>query len=189
MLRVDESRCGVVEPAGTLRFLSLTDGRELSQANVSRPKLLSMAHVFADDLRLFVILSGPVTEAKWLNTAQDRGNYRRPLLNGWLHAFDRLSLKLLWTIPAENLPFAVDQPNDLPFFVLPYKRPSDDSTDGQHADGVLHLIDKRTGEKVFFAAAGLNNVYFALEPDSLQQRIDVLMQKTRLRLEYGREAD
>ncbi len=184
VLRVDESRFGVVEPAGRLRFLSLADGRELSNQDVSLPKTLSTAHVFGDDQRLFVILSGPVTEVSWLNTQQDRGNYRRPLLNGWLHAFDRRSLKPLWTIPTKNLPFAVDQPNDSPFFVLPYKRPSDDSADGQHSDGVLHLIDKRTGQEVLFDAGSLLNVYFALEPDPLQQRVDVLMQKRRLRLDY-----
>ena len=187
VLRVDESRFGVVEPAGILRFLSLTDGRELSKQDVPLPKTLSTAHVFGDDQRLFVILAGPVTEVSWLNTQQDRGNYRRPLLNGWLHAFDRRSLKPLWTIPTKNLPFAVDQPNDSPFFVLPYKRPSDDSADGQHSDGVLHLIDKRTGQEVLFDVGSLLNVYFALEPDPLQQRVDVLMQKRRLRLDYSVE--
>ena len=187
VLRVDESRFGVVEPTGTLRFLSLADGRELSKHDVSLPKTLSTAHVFGDDQRLFVILSGPVTEVSWLNTQQDRGNYRRPLLNGWLHAFDRQSLKPLWTIPTKNLPFAVDQPNDSPFLLLPYKRPSDDSADGQHSDGVLHLIDKRTGQEVLFDVGSLLNIYFALEPDPLQQRIDVLMQKRRLRLNYAEE--
>lgn len=184
VLRVDESRFGVIEPSGTLRFLSLVDGRELSKHDVALPKPLTIAHAFADDLRLFVILSGPVTEVSWLNTQQDRGSYRRPLLNGSLLAFERESLKSLWTIPAKNLPFAVDQPRETPFLVLPYKRPSDDSVDGQHSDGVLHLIDKRTGKEVFYDVGSLNNVYFALEPDPLQQRLDVLMQKQRLRLEY-----
>ncbi|TXT22302.1 MAG: hypothetical protein FD138_3543, partial [Planctomycetota bacterium] len=95
VLRVDESRFGVVEPAGTLRFLSLIDGLELSNQEVSLPKSLSTAHVLGDDQRLFVILSGPVTEASWLATQQDRGGFRRPLLNGWVHAFDRRSLKPL----------------------------------------------------------------------------------------------
>ena len=187
VLKVDESRFGVVEPSGTLRFLSLNDGQELSQLEVSLPKSLSTLHAFADDLRLYVILAGPVTEASWLNTQQDRGGYRRPLLNGWLLAFERRSLKPLWTIPANNLPFAVDQPNDVPFFVLPYKRPNDDSVDGQHSDGVLHLIDKRTGKEVLFDAGNLNNVYFALDPDPLQQRIDLLTAKRRIRLDYAGE--
>lgn len=188
VLRIDDSRFGVVEPAGALRFVSLADGRELSKHDIDVPKPLSVAHAFADDLRLFVILSRPVTEVSWLNTQQDRGSYRRLMLNGWLMAFDRRSLKPLWAIPAKNLPFAVDQPNDVPFLVLPYKRPSDDSVDGQHSDGVLHLIDKRTGQEVFFDTGNLNNVYFALEPDPLQRSIDVLMSKRRVRLEYGEAA-
>ena len=187
VLRIDESRCGVVDPSGWLRFVSLTDGQELSKHEVSLPNPLSTLHAFADDLRLYVILAGPVTEPSWLNTQQDRGGYRRPLLNGWVLAFDRRSLKPLWTIPAKNLPFAVDQPNDSPFFVLPYKRPSDDSVDGQHSDGVLHLIDKRNGKEVFFDAGSLNNVYFALDPDPLQQRIDLLTSKRRIRLDYAGE--
>jgi outer membrane protein assembly factor BamB len=187
VLKIDDSRFGVVEPAGMLRFFSLSEGQELSKHEVSLPKSLSTAHVLADDQRLFVILSGPVTETSWLGTQQDRGGYHRPLLNGWVQAFDRRSLQSLWTIPAKNLPFALDQPLDSPFFVLPYKRPSDDSTDGQHSDGVLHLIDKRTGKEVLYDVGGLNNVYFALEPDAPQQRIDVLTTKRRLRLDYGEQ--
>jgi outer membrane protein assembly factor BamB len=185
VLKVDESRTAVVEPAGTLRFLSLANGRELSKADVALPKPLSTAHVFSDDQRMFVILSGHVTEPRWLITMQDRGGYRRPLLNGWLLAFDRRSLKPLWTIPTKNLPFAVDQPPDVPFFVLPYKRPDADSVDGAISDGVLQLIDKRTGQEIFLDAGSLSLVYFALEPDSLQKQVDVLMQQRRLRLEYG----
>ena len=187
VLRIDESRFGVIEPAGALRFVSLTDGQELSKHDIELPKPLSAAHAFADDLRLYVILSRPVTEVSWLNTQQDRGSYRRLMLNGWLMAFERRSLKPVWTIPGKNLPFSVDQPNDVPFLVLPYKRPSDDSADGQNPDGVLHLIDKRTGKEVFYDTGSPNNVYFALEPDPLQQRIDVLMKKRRVRLEYGEE--
>lgn len=187
VLRIDETRFGVIEPAGTLRFVSLIDGRDLSKHDVELPKPLSAAHAFADDLRLYVILSRPVTEISWLNTQQDRGSYRRLMLNGWVLAFERQSLKPLWTIPAKNLPFAVDQPNDLPFFVLPYKRPSDDSADGQHSDGVLHLIDKRTGKEVFYDAGSLLNVYFSLEPDPLQLHIDLLMSKRRVRLQFGDE--
>lgn len=185
VLRVDESRLGLVEPTNTLRFLSLVDGREQSQHSIEVPRPLTVAHAFADELRLFVILSKPVTETSWLSTQQDRGGYRRPLLNGSLLAFDRQSLKRLWAIPAKNLPLAVDQPKETPFLVLPYKRPSDDSADGQHSDGVLHLIDKRTGQEVLHDVGGLNNVYFALEPDPLQQQIDLLTPKRRLRLSFG----
>jgi outer membrane protein assembly factor BamB len=186
-LRVDESRLGIVEPNGTLRFLSLRDGQELGQHDVPLPTTLTTAHVFGDDLRLFVILAGPVTEASWLATQQERGVFWKPLVNGWLHAFDRRSLRRLWTIPTKNLPLAIDQPRDAPVLVLTYKRPSDDSIDGQSTDGVLHLIDKRSGKEVLYDVGAQTNVYFALEPDPLQQRIDVLTPKRRLRLDYAGE--
>ena len=186
-LMVDDSRCGFIEPTGTLRFLSLNDGQELAKQEVPLPKSLTTAHVFGDDLRLFVILAGPVTEPSWLTTQQDRGSFRKPLLNGWLHAFDRRSLRLLWTIPTKNLPMAIDQPSDAPFLLLTYKRPSDDSTDGQNPDGVLHLIDKRNGKEVLYEAGNQQNVYVALEPDPLQQRIDLLTPKRRIRLDYAEE--
>ena len=186
-LMVDESRCGFIEPTGTLRILSLSDGQDLAKHEVPLPKSLTTAHVFGDDLRLFVILAGPVTEPSWLTTQQDRGGFRRPLLNGWLHAFDRRSLRLLWTIPTKNLPLAIDQPSDAPFLLLTYKRPSDDSTDGQNPDGVLHLIDKRSGKEVLYEAGNQQTVYVSLEPDPLQQRIDLLTPKRRIRLDYAEE--
>jgi len=188
LLRVDESRLAIIEPPGSLRIFSFAEGRELAKHSVELPKSLSTAYAFADDLRLFVVLAGPVTEQSWLVTQQDRGSFRKPLTNGWLHALDRRSLSLLWTIPVKNLPFAVDQPKDSPFFVLPYKRPSDDSIDGQHSDGVLHLIDKRTGKEVFYDSGSLQNVYFAIEPDPLQERIDLLTHKRRLRFDFSGES-
>ena len=186
-LMVDDSRCGFIEPTGTLRFLSLSDGQDLAKQEVPLPKSLTTAHVFGDDLRLFVILAGPVTEPSWLTTQQDRGGFRKPLLNGWLHTFDRRSLRLLWTIPTKNLPMALDQPSDAPFLLLTYKRPSDDSTDGQSTDGVLHLIDKRSGKEVLYEAGNHQTVYVSLEPDPLQQRIDLLTPKRRIRLDYATE--
>ncbi len=187
LLQVDESRLGVIEPNGTLRFLSLETERELAKHQVPMPASLSTAQVFGDDLRLFVLLAGPVTEQRWLATQQDRGSYRKPLVNGWLHAFDRRSLRLLWTIPTTNLPIAIDQPQDTPFLLLTYKRPSDDSTDGQNPNGVLHLIDKRTGKDLLYDVGNPNNVYVALEPDPLQLRVDLLTQKRRIRLDYAAE--
>ncbi|MFM9965215.1 MAG: PQQ-binding-like beta-propeller repeat protein [Planctomycetaceae bacterium] len=186
-LVVDESRFGVVEPNGTLRFLSLADGQELAKQEVPLPKSLTTAHVFGDDLRLFVVLAGSVTEPSWLDTKQDRGGFRRPLVNGWLHAFDRRTLRLLWTIPTKNLPLAIDQPPDAPFLLLTYKRPSDDSLDGQNPDGVLHLIDKRTGREVLYEVGEPNSAYATPDPDPLQHRFDLLTQKRRVRLDYSGE--
>lgn len=186
-LAVDESRFAIIEPSGTLRFLSLADGHDLSKQEMPLPTPLATAHVFGDDSRLFVILASPVTERSWLATQQDRGGFRKPLVNGWLHAFDRRSLRLLWTIPTRNLPLAIDQPREAPFLVLSYRRPSDDSADGQSPDGVLHLIDKRTGKEVLYDVGNTQNVHAALEPDPLQQRIDLLTPKRRIRLDYAGE--
>ncbi|TXT22301.1 MAG: hypothetical protein FD138_3542 [Planctomycetota bacterium] len=38
-----------------------------------------------------------------------------------------------------------------------------------------------------YDVGGVNNVYFALEPDAPQQRIDVLTTKRRLRLDFAEE--
>ncbi len=183
-LRIDESRVGVLEPGGALRFLSLNDGHELAQHNVSMPKTLSQFFAFGDSLRLFVIIAGPVTERNWLATEQDRA-YRKPLANGWLHAFDRRTLAKLWTIPASNLPIALDQPKDIPFLLLGYRRPSDDSADGQNSDGVLHAIDKRTGKELHYDVGGVTNVYFAIEPNPQERQIDVLSKNHRIRFDFN----
>ncbi len=184
-LRIDDSRVGLLEAPETLRILLLADGRELIKHVVTLPKTLSHAHCFGDESRLFLIISGPVTEKGWLATEQDRGSYRKVMANGWLHAFERSSLNKLWTIPARNLPIALDQPQDLPILVLPYRRPSDDSTDGQHPDGVIHVIDKRTGKELLYNVGNINNNHVALDPNPQDAHIDLLTKSRRIRLDYN----
>lgn len=185
VLRVDEWRVGVIEQSGVLRFLSLADGQELARHEVSLPASLTAAHVIGDDARLFVALSGPITDRNWLNTQQDRGGYRKPLINGWLLTFDRRSLKLLWSQEAKNLPLALEQPQDAPFLLLSYKQPEAGVTQSQTPDAVLHLIDKRSGKELFREVVSLSEVAVNLEPDAVQNRIDLLTPKRRLRVEFA----
>lgn len=184
LLRVDDTRLGLLEPGGSLRFLSLKDGAELAAYDVSLPKSLTHSHAFGDELRLFVLVAGPVTERSWLATEQDRGAYRKPLVNGWLHAFDRRSLQKLWTINTGNLPMALDQPKDVPFLLFPYRRPSDDSADGLTSDGVLHLIDKRTGKELLFEPLNSSSTHVTLDPNPQEERVDLLTKSRRLRLQF-----
>ena len=183
--RIDESRIGLLEVPETLRILSLADGHELMKYTVTLPNTLSNVHCFGDESRLFLIISGPVTEKGWLATDQDRGGHRKVMANGWLHAFDRTSLKQLWTIPARNLPIALDQPQDLPILVLPYRRPSDDSTDGKHPDGVVQVLDKRTGKELLYNVGNINNSQVVIEPNPQGGHIDLLTKSRRIRLDYN----
>lgn len=184
-LRIDESRIGLLEAPETLRVLSLADGQELIKHTVTLPNTLSNVHCFGDESKLFLIIAGPVTEKSWLATDQDRGSFRKVLTNGWLHTFDRASLKRLWTIPARNIPIALDQPNDLPILVLTYRRPSDDSTDGQHPDGVVQVLDKRTGKELLYNVGNINNNQAAIEPNTQDGHIDLLTKSRCIRLDYN----
>jgi hypothetical protein len=189
-LRIDDSplgdsRIGLLEAPETLRILSLADGQELIKHTVPLPNTLTNVHCFGDESRLFLIISGPVTEKSWLATEQDRGSHRKVMANGWLHAFDRASLKMLWTIPARNLPIALDQAQDLPILVLGYRRPSDDSTDGQHPDGVVQIIDKRTGKELHYNVGNINNNHAATDPNPQTGDIDLLTKSRRIRLNYN----
>ncbi|MCX7422653.1 MAG: PQQ-binding-like beta-propeller repeat protein [Planctomycetia bacterium] len=183
--RIDESRIGLLEAPESLRILSLADGQELVKHTVTLPNTLSNVHCFGDESRLFLIISGPVTEKGWLATDQDRGGHRKVMANGWLHAFERASLKPLWTIPARNLPIALDQPQDLPILVLPYRRPSDDSTDGKHPDGVVQVLDKRTGKELLYNVGNINNNQVAIDPNTQDGHIDLLTKSRRIRLDYN----
>ncbi len=186
-LRIDNSRIGLLEAPETLRILSLADGQELIKHTIALPSTLSGVHCFGDESRLFLIIAGPVTEKGWLATEQERGSYRKVMANGWLHAFERSSLKKLWTIPARNMPIALDQPQDVPFLVLPHRRPSDDSTDGKNPDGVIQLIDKRTGKELLYDVGGITNIHVALEPNPQDGHIDLLTKSRRIRLDYNEQ--
>jgi hypothetical protein len=183
-LRFDHDRLGVLESSGTLRVLALTDGRELARHVIELPQTIAHLAVFGDAQRLFLIVSGPVTDTSWLNTNQDRGGYHKLLVNGWLHAFDRESLVKQWTIPAVNLPITIDQPPDLPFLMLPYKRPNADSADVP--DGVLHAIDKRTGKDLLLEVGGVNHANFSLDPRPSDGIIELLTKSHRIRLDFAK---
>ncbi len=183
-LRFDHDRLGVLEPSGTLRILDLADGRELARHQIEVPKTLTHLHVIGDAQRRFLILSGPITDAAWLNTNQDRGGYHKLLVNGWLHSFDRESLMKQWTIPAVNLPISVDLPADLPFLMLSYKRPSADSADVP--DGVLHAIDKRTGKDFLLDVGGVNQTNFSLDPRPADGIVELLTKSHRIRFDFAK---
>ena len=164
--------------------MALTDGRELARHEIEVPKTLTHLHVIGDAQRLFLIVSGPITDAAWLNTNQDRGGYHKLLVNGWLHSFDRESLTKQWTIPAVNLPISVDSPADLPFLMLSYKRPSADSA--EVPDGVLHAIDKRTGKDLLLDVGGVTLTNFSLDPRPADGIVELLTKSHRIRFDFAK---
>jgi outer membrane protein assembly factor BamB len=171
--------------AQTLHTISLNDGSR-QQLSVSQPlpDPIERIAVMHDAERWYLGLSGKVEHAAALQQMQIHNSYRAPFLTGWLAAIDRRTQQCLWTRPAHQEAWSLDQPRSAPVLLQAYKLPAEEEQLNRPSDGVLKLVDKRTGQDVFALQQFNLNGYVSLEPDAERALIDVRLENESIRLRY-----
>ena len=177
---------GTVEPSdeagkATINFLSWETGQPLQRFLVTSPTEIENIHTFTDGVQSYVILSEKLNRTLPLPIIQIHGGYGRPVVNGWLHAFDRQTSEHVWEARLGNRAFPLHQPRHVPLIVV------NDliRTSGRHGNaGRLLCLDQRTGETL----AEVNHsthIYYAIDTDLSERRIDLRMKGRRLRFSFG----
>ena len=118
-----------------------------------------------------------------LKAPQPNGAYRLKFLNGPLYAVNRHHPKILWKRDLQNEPFGLDQSRAAPVLVQIWKL----LPKGNNAasEGMLRVIDKRTGKTLMERRNVDVLPYFLLNPDPQQAILELKLTQETIRMNYA----
>ena len=169
--------------AGSVRFLSWETGMLVSNHQGTTPDELRSVIGFSDARALYVIRSDRITDRSLMQVRQIQDGFRRPAVNGWMSAYNRLSGEFLWECRLDNVAVPLDQPRHIPILV------ANDvvQLDGGHTPtGRLACLDKRTGETLVSLAVPLH-AYYSLQTRRASHEIVVRLKGHEIRFRYHHE--
>ena len=184
---LDLSTAAVIDPRGLLHWLDLETGDPLDEPlTVELPPVIERVLLSRDEARWYLGLSGPPPRSLDWQRAQPLNGFRRPQLNGPLYALDRSLRQIAWKRHFHGEPWLLEQNQTSPVLIQIYKMPLPPVQAA--TEGVLLLIDKRTGQDVFTHRDLSLQPYFALEPNADWQRFDIRTQHTEFHFDYRSES-
>ncbi|MEW4530240.1 PQQ-binding-like beta-propeller repeat protein [Maioricimonas sp. JC845] len=182
---IDSQWFGVLEQSGETDLIDLPSGEVRASTRLELPKELDNIFTLHDADRFYVMASALVEDRRLLTAAQIQRGFRRPTVNGFLHAFDRRTATHQWTKQLENLVLPLDQPRDVPLLI------SNDSLN-LHGDersgaptGRLQCFDKQTGELVWETMGTMPQLYFMIERDETSGWVELRMSRTIVRFDFS----
>lgn len=189
-LVLDDRTGAVLDPHGVLSLIDLRTGVTLEEPlTLDVPQPIERIIVSRDEQRWYVGVSGPVERSlDWLAAQGVLAGYRRPLLQGPLMAIRRSTRQIEWRREIAGEPWMLDQNKTTPILTQIYKLPP--QTPGQGiGEGVLRLIDKRTGRDVFIHRDFNLLPYFTLDSQPDLQKLDIRTKNTNFQVDYSPPAD
>jgi hypothetical protein len=173
---------GVVEPS-RLRLFDQKSGAETS-VPVETPPEIDHAAAIADGHAVIILASGPATVGQTQIPLSATGGPRRPWANGRVYGLDPETLALRWTIALEETVLPLDQPPDVPIFVINDAVPPD-RPDAPTAEGRLRCYDKRSGELLYEGLQReIGRADFVVERGEPGSWVDVRTSKSVVRFDY-----
>ncbi len=182
---LDRDTLGVVDPAGRLHFLSLQSGASLGEP-VSFPPMPQFERAIAsrDADTWYVVLSDRVSRQAALQSPNQRNIHRTPPVDGPLFAIGRRTYQPRWRLPLSRLPWPLDHSRTAPLLVYSYKLGTPDQITNGVTNGILKILDKRTGAEVLQREGQSLLGYATLQPDPRRGLIEVRLEYETLRLRY-----
>lgn len=110
-----------------------------------------------------------------------------PFVDGTLLAIDRSRVQIDWRRTLHQEPFPIDQFRNAPVLWQIWKLPASGSGGNQLGDGLVRLIDKRTGEIAYEARSANMQPYLNLQADPETQLLDLQLSNETVRLHYRGE--
>lgn len=182
---LDREIIGIAEPAGRLRFLTLRDGWEFAEpVTFAAMPQLERALVSRDADTWYVAVSNKVSRQGAVQPANNRNSHRTPLVDGPLIAIDRQTFRPRWQTTLTRTPWLIDQSRTAPLLLHAYKFGTPDQIANGLTNGIIRLLDKRTGAEVL-QREGTNVLGFAtFQSDPDRGLVEVRFEQETLRLRY-----
>lgn len=190
---IDQELCGVLAPGGLLRLVRLVDGTELASHSVDVPATVTRIVRLCDADSLFVVISGPRTDAALEAATPAAGlhtneGHRRAIVNGTWHAFDRSTGALRWSRPLDNASLLLDQAFDVPILICnEHTYPPDRIGQGVPVQRI-RCFDKRSGELVYEGFHDARHNYFIVERDAAAGWVELRLPGEVVRFDYSAAA-
>lgn len=187
---LDSQTLAVLQQDHTLVWFDLRGGQLEGRAVLDVPGDVSRVHAWQDQQRFYVLPSGIPPYRGSGRVPQIRDGHRQHRVHGTLHAIDRRTGTVSWKRTLEDVIFPLEQPHGAPIFMLNYRtlamgvsEPSKPPVPGE-MEGVLHVLDRRTGEDVYREQSPNLSPAFTVEINLEQHSLDIHGEQMRLRLEY-----
>ncbi len=181
---VDLQTLGILQSNGVIDFLSRVSGKTLGTIETEIPAKLTQIRCAADEHRVYVVLSGPLSDPAKPAPQRAFGDYRNPWVNGTLYCLDRATFKLNWSQTVTDITFALDQPRDIPFLISSYRKQQKTDTGRTTIVSVIEFRDKRSGKPIFETTIDFQPVYTVLDPKPDKQQVDLHTPTRTFRLGY-----
>ena len=155
-------------------YIALTTEIGTAAANKTAPK--------STDSKLLPT-NGSDVSLEALKGPQPNGAYRLKFINGPLYAVNRDQPKILWKRDLQNEALGLDQSSTAPVLVQIWKL----LPKGKNAasEGMLRVIDKRTGKALVIRRNVDVLPYFLLNPDSQQGILELKLTQETIRMNYA----
>jgi hypothetical protein len=189
---VDSRRCGVLDPEGTITLLRLNDGQPIARHTVKTPQQVVRVLAIVDPDAIHVIVSGPPSDPAFPTPAGGmhlNEGYRRAIVHGTWHAFDRDSGTWRWSRTIDNASLLLDQALDVPLLVFnEHIHPSDSMGQGTLVQRV-RCFDRRTGELLYESQGRAPHNYFVVERDEAAGWVDVRLPGQIVRFDFSAQSE
>ncbi|MCA9079307.1 MAG: hypothetical protein KDA58_02060, partial [Planctomycetaceae bacterium] len=184
---VDHELCGLLQTDGQLELLDLATGETVLRHQLMLSAPCTRIGCAVGERTLLVAVSLPVQDLALRNAPQLHGGYRSMFLNGFLLCFDRRDRTLLWQQTVENAVFPLDQPADLPLFILTGSRLAENAMNSNTVGSSrFDIYDRRDGTLVFSdEAAGPKWNFYAVTGDAESRQIRIKTQAVLFELDYS----
>lgn len=181
----DAYSLGMVEADGRLRILQPFTGIVRSETRLTDvPNDIERLVVARDPEQWYLVVSERVPQQAGLQQLQLRGGLRSPFVTGPLAAISRDSGQVVWQVRLEREPFSYEQPKTASVLLQIYKFPPTDLQSGQLTDGIVRLLDKRTGATLLDHRRQSLAGYAAISADAPNGAVHLALEREIVHLWY-----
>ena len=183
---LDEETLAVVNSDGQLHILDALTAQPRCEAIPVKAESMREILTWYDPENWYVALSRPVQNLEALKAPQPRDSYRQNFINGPLYAVRRSNPSILWQRELKNEPLALDLSRAAPVLVQLWKLKPRGSNDA--SEGMLRVIDKRTGKSLIERRSVDVLPYFLLNPDLQQGMLELKLTQETITLNYAKDS-
>ena len=180
---LDTETLAIVTPDGKLNLLAARTAAPLCSPLEVNAESMTGIVAWHDAERWYVGLSRTIQNLSGLKKLQPNEGYRLAFVNGPLYAIGRNQPGIVWKRDLNHEPISLDQSRAAPVLIQLWKLAAKGANNA--SEGMLRMIDKRTG-KVSFEQSSVDILpYYLLNPDPQQSILELKLTQQTIRLRYA----